>query len=72
MLVKSARTVSREFYMEKRVFALCLLHIWLAEGVAKILRCAKRVFMLFTISPQHRGLKHYILYCCENDNLKTA
>jgi len=40
----------------KNVFAFGLLHIWLAEGVAKILRCAKRVFMLFTISPQHRGL----------------
>jgi len=38
---------------------LGLLHIWLAEGVAKILCCAKLVFMLFTISPQHRGLKHY-------------
>jgi len=22
--------------------------------------------------PWHRGLKHYILYCLENDNLKTA
>jgi len=35
----------------KNVFALGLLHIWLVEGVAKILCCAKRVFMLFTISP---------------------
>jgi len=22
--------------------------------------------------PWHKGLKHYILYCLENDNLKTA
>jgi len=28
-----------------------LLHIWLAEGVAKILCCAKLAFRLFNISP---------------------
>jgi len=52
----------------KNVFAFGLLHRWLAEGVVKILCCAKLVFMLFAISPYHRGLKHYILYCMENDN----
>jgi len=47
--------------------------IWLAKGVATILFCcAKLVFILFTISLYHRGLKHYILYCMENDKLKTA
>jgi len=24
------------------------------------------------VHPWHRGLKHYILYCLENDNFKTA
>jgi len=28
--------------------------------------------MLFAISLQHRGLKHYIVYCMKNGNLKTA
>jgi len=40
MLVKSVRTVSREFYLEK----MCLhwaYFIWLAEGVAKVLCCAR-------------------------------
>jgi len=49
MLGKSARTVSREFYLEKT----CLrwpYFLWLAEGVATVLCCAKLVFMLFTIS----------------------
>jgi len=42
------------------VSALRLFFIWLAEGLAKILCCAKLVFMLFTISLYRRALKHYI------------
>jgi len=42
MLVKSARTVSCEFYLEKCV---CFgLASWLAEGVVTMLCCAKLVF----------------------------
>jgi len=51
MLIKSARTVSREFYLEKRIY-IGLTPLWLTEGVATILCCAKFVFMLFTISLQ--------------------
>ena len=43
---KSAKPVSREFYLEKRVY----IGLGLGEDVAKILCCAKLVFMLFTIS----------------------
>jgi len=47
MLVKSARSVSRELYLEKH---MCLhwVYLWLADCVAKILCWAKPV--LFTIS----------------------
>jgi len=38
----------------------------MAGGLGKILCCAKRVFVLFTISP-YRGLKHYILYYLEKE-----
>jgi len=64
MLFKSVGTVSREFYLEKRVY-VGLTSLWLtqgyiegvldtpglAEGAAKTLCCAKtcHVFMLFTI-----------------------
>jgi len=55
MLVKSARTVSREFYREKTCL-YCAYFIWLAEGVATILCCcAKLVFMLFTIGLWHKA-----------------
>jgi len=47
MLVKSVRTVSREFCLEKRLHWAYV--IWLAEGVSKIRCCAKLVFMPFII-----------------------
>jgi len=48
MLVKSARTVSRELHWGKRVYIG--LTSWLTEGVVTILCfCAKLVFMLFII-----------------------
>jgi len=72
MLVKSARTVSREIYLEKTCLHWAYF-VWLTEGDATILGgSAKLVFMLFTIGLLHSGLKHYILYCLENDNFKTA
>jgi len=70
MLVKSVRTVSREFYSEKRVYFG--LTSWLAEGVATMLCCAKLDLMLFNIRLYHRGLQHYILYFSVNGNIKTA
>jgi len=71
MLVKSARTVSRELYWEKRVYIG--LTSELTVGVATILSgSAKLVFILPAIGLLHNGLKHYILYCLENDNFKTA
>jgi len=48
MLVKLARTVYRELYLEIRVY--CAYFIRLAEGVAKILCCEKLAFVLYTIS----------------------
>jgi len=51
MLVKSAKTVSRESYSEKRVYiGLTSYGELRPEGVAKILCCVERVFMLFIIS----------------------
>jgi len=48
MLLKSARTVSRELYWGKRVYIW--FTSWLTEGVVTILCfCAKLVFMLFII-----------------------
>jgi len=48
MLVKSARTVSRELHWGKRVYIG--LTSWSTEGVVTILCvCAKLTFMLFTI-----------------------
>ena len=48
MLVKSARTVSRELHWGKRVYSG--LTSWLNEGFVTILCiCAKLVFMLFII-----------------------
>jgi len=49
MLVKSARTVSRQLRWGKRIYIG--FTSWLTEGVATILCfCAKLVFMLFIIS----------------------
>jgi len=71
MLVKSARTVFRELYWEKRVYIG--LTSYLTVGVPTILcGSANLVFMLCTVGLLHSGLKHYILYCLENDNFKTA
>jgi len=48
ILVKSARTVSRELHWGKRVYIG--LTSWLTDGVVTILcLCAKLVFMLFII-----------------------
>jgi len=48
MLVKSARTVSRELHWGKRVYIG--LTSWLTKGVVTILCfCAKLVLMLFII-----------------------
>ena len=52
MLVKSARTVCREFCLEKTCLHWAYL-ICLNEGVATILCCAKLVFVLFTIILSH-------------------
>jgi len=49
MLVKSARTVSSEFYLEKSVCIGLTSHM-VSRGVATILCCANLVFMLFIIS----------------------
>jgi len=50
MLVKSIKTVYREFYLDKRAFiGLTSYGYMKPEGVAKMLCCAKRVFVLFTI-----------------------
>ena len=70
-LVESVGTagVSCELYLEKRVY----IALWLAEGVAAMLcGCAKLAFMLLTIGLWHRGFDHYIFYCVENGNFKTA
>jgi len=51
MLVKSAKTVSREFYLDKHVYIGLTSYGYLKpDGVAKIIFCAKLVFVLFTIS----------------------
>ena len=54
MLGKSARTASRKC-LRRAYF------IWLAEGVATILCCAKLVFMLFTISLKRFKTLHFVL-----------
>ena len=48
--------------------------ICLTGGVATILcYCAKLLFMLLpSVYGIDRGLKHYILYCLENDNFRTS
>jgi len=72
MLVKSARTVSRELHREKRVYTG--LTSWLTEGVATILCfCAKLVFMLFIIGLSWAYGKAFCWgaekNCPENNNL---
>ena len=66
MLVKSARTVFREFGKTCLHWAY---FIWLTESVGTILCCCvKLVFMLCTIE----RIKTHILYCLENDNFNTS
>jgi len=59
MILKSGRAVSREFCLKKSMCPHWTNFIWLAEGVAKILRSAKLVFCLpcCLTSAYNRGLK---------------